>query len=301
MRYAQLRAFHHVALSGGFSAAAERLNQTQPSISDQVKKLERAHDVLLFRREARKVTLTDEGRALFRLTRTFFDDEEAIAAYLSGARARMSGRLRIVADAAAHVTALVGRFRVAHPDVIVSLGAGNTEEVLTRLRDYEAEVGVVGNLGSAPDLHRVELGRSAIVGIAAHGLVPPSTTRLDWCALTRLPLVFREPGSRTRAVLEEAIRLTGVDLRPSIEVEGREAMREIVAAGAGLGFVSEAEFGHDTRLRKIALGGIDLSMSETLVTLKQRQDVPIIRAFIAGIDRGMRHETPSAGEGGGHA
>ena len=65
-----------------------------------------------------------------------------------------------------------------------------------------------------------------------------------------------------------------------IEVEGREAMREVVASGAGLGFLSEAEFGHDRRLRTIPLAGDGLVMSETLVSLSARRDVPVIRAFL---------------------
>jgi LysR family transcriptional regulator, low CO2-responsive transcriptional regulator len=40
-------------------------------------------------------------------------------------------------------------------------------------------------------------------------------------------------------------RRSGVVLPPSIEAEGREAVREIVASGAGIGFVSRAEFGDD--------------------------------------------------------
>ena len=67
---------------------------------------------------------------------------------------------------------------------------------------------------------------------------------------------------------------------PAIEVEGREAMREVVATGAGIGFLSEAEFGHDSRLRKVALTGVDLGMSETLVALTARREVPAIRAFM---------------------
>jgi DNA-binding transcriptional LysR family regulator len=60
-------------------------------------------------------------------------------------------------------------------------------------------------------------------------------------------------------------------------------MREIVASGAGLGFVSEAEFGNDPRLRKVALNGPDLGMAETLVSLTARRDVPAIRAFMKAL------------------
>ena len=60
----------------------------------------------------------------------------------------------------------------------------------------------------------------------------------------------------------------------------RKALRELVATGAGIGFLSEAEFGHDTRLRKLHLTGVDLGMAETLITLTARRDVAVIRAFL---------------------
>lgn len=280
MRYTQLRAFHHVALAGGFSRAAEALNQSQPSISDQVRKLEEAHDTLLFYRDTRQVRLTETGQGLLRLTQRFFETEEEIAEYLDRHRAVPSGQLRIVADSAAHVTPAIGRFRVAHPGVKVSLWTGNTQEVLARLRNYDAEIGVAGNLGATKDFDRVELERSPIVAIASHGLIPGNQNKIVFRDLVRWPLIFRESGSRTREHLEAASKAAGIDLAPAIEVEGREAMREVVATGAGIGFLSEAEFGHDRRLRKFGIAGVDLGMSETLVTLSARRDVPVIRAFL---------------------
>ena len=283
MRYAQLRAFHAVALHGGFSRAAQALNQTQPSISDQVRRLEEAHDVLLFHRDTRQVRLSDTGSGLYRLTKRFFETETEIAAYLDESRAAITGQLRIVADSAIHVTAAIGRFRVAHPEVSLSLWTGNTADVMARLRNYDAEIGVVGNLGHASDVDRVELGRAPIVAIAAHGLIPGEPLEMPFRDLPRWPLIFREPGSRTRARIERAANETGVGLSPAIEVEGREAMREVVATGAGIGFLSEAEFGHDTRLRKVVLTGVDLGMSETLVALTARREVPVIRAFMKAL------------------
>jgi LysR family transcriptional regulator, low CO2-responsive transcriptional regulator len=62
MSYAQLKAFHAVAASGGFSKAAHRLKLTQPAVSDHVRKLEATYGVELFSRTRRKVELTDLGR-----------------------------------------------------------------------------------------------------------------------------------------------------------------------------------------------------------------------------------------------
>lgn len=280
MRYTQLRAFHHVALTGGFSRAAAALNQSQPSISDQVRKLEEAHDTLLFHRDTRQVRLTEAGQGLLRLTQRFFETEDEISDYLDRNRAVPTGQLRIVADSAAHVTPAVGRFRATYPGVTVSLWTGNTQDVLTRVRNYDAEIGVVGNLGAAQDLDRIELERAPIVAIASRGLIPDGQAEIAFTDLVRWPLIFREPGSRTREHLETAAKEAGIRLKPSIQVEGREAMREVVATGAGIGFLSEAEFGHDSRLRKFAIAGVDLGMAETLVTLSARRDVPVIRAFL---------------------
>ena len=287
MNYTQLRAFHQVALRGGFSRAAEAMNQTQPSVSDQVRRLEQAHDTLLFHRESRQVRLTEAGEGLFRLTHEFFEVEERIADYMDRNRAAIQGTLRIVADSALHITDPVSRFRRAHPKVFVSISSGNTEDVLSRLRTYDAEIGVVGNISPAPDLDLVDLGHSPIVVIAQKGYLPRNTRSLRLPDLTAHPLIFREHGSRTRAGLETEAARQGVKLVPAIEVEGREALREVVASGAGIGFVSEAEFGHDRRLQMVPLQGSAAGMSEAIVTLSARRDVPMIRAFMRSVGSGI--------------
>ena len=279
MRYTQLRAFHYVSLHQGFSRAAEAINQTQPSLSDQVRRLEQTNDTLLFHRERRQVRLTQAGEELFRLTREFFDVEERIEDFLDRKRSAISGKLRIVADSALHITSTIGAFRADHPNVLLSIHTGNTEEVLQRLRNYEAEIGVVGSLDPMPDLELVDLGLSPIVAIACKGYLPEKTAFLRFTDLQKHPLIFREQGSRTRANILAEARRQKVPLAPSIEVEGREAMREIVATGAGIGFLSEAEFGHDDRLAQIPIEHMELAMSEAIVTLKARRDVPMIRAF----------------------
>lgn len=285
MRYTQLRAFHQVALSGGFSRAAAALGLTQPSVSDQVRRLEQAHDVLLFRREARAVRLTPEGEELLRLTREFFEVEQRIGDYLDRSRAAVTGTLRIVADSAMHVTQAVGAFRTAHPRAFVSIHTGNTEEVLRRLRKYEAEFGVVGNMPAAPDLDAVDLGWTPIVAVARRGYFPDPDHALEFAELAEHPLVFRETGSRTRAALEAEAAQVGVTLTPAVEVEGREAMREVVASGAGIGFVSIAEFGNDERLCAVPLTGTQMGMRESLVVLSARRDVPVIRAFLRKVQQ----------------
>ena len=158
MRYTQLRAFHFVALYGGFSSAARALNQSQPSLSDHVRQLEQLHDTLLFHREKKHVRLTEAGDELFLLTRQFFDVEEQIGLCLSKRQHQLRGKLRVVADSALHITASLSAFRAANPKTFVTVRTGNSEDVLQRLRHYDAEIGVVGNSPSAPDLVEIPRG-----------------------------------------------------------------------------------------------------------------------------------------------
>src|SRR5215212_9786574 len=86
MSYAQLKAFHAVAASGGFSKAAARLGLSQPAVSDHIRKLETAYGVELFSRTRRKVELTDLGRSLFAITERHFESEAQAVELLSRAR-----------------------------------------------------------------------------------------------------------------------------------------------------------------------------------------------------------------------
>ncbi len=280
MRQSQLRAFHHVAALGGFSRAAEALFLTQPAISEQVRKLEQAYDVLLFYRERKRVRLTETGEHLFLLTKQLFEVEQRIVDYMTETRAAVEGELRIIADSAHHVVGMLTRFRERYPDVTVSLRSGNTEEILHELRSYNAEIGVIGEAPSGPDMAVLDLGESAIIAFAARGLLADPDAGLTLTEAAQFPLILRETGSKTRASLDDEAARQGLILTPAIVAEGREAVREMVASGAGIGFVSLTEFGHDPRLVQIPLNGVDLTMREAIVHLSQRHEVRVIRAFM---------------------
>ena len=124
----------------------------------------------------------------------------------------------------------LSRFRASHPNVFVSVRTGNTDEVMSELRAYNAEIGVVGSMDPGGEFETLDLGSTPIVAFAAKGYLPKETDTMSLGELAERPLVFREKGSKTRQKLEEEAARQKVDLRPAIEVEGREAMREVVAS-----------------------------------------------------------------------
>ena len=280
MTYSQLRAFHCVATYGGFSKAAEKTQHSQPVLSGHVKQLDEFYDNLLFKREKKRISLTSAGKELFILTKQFFEVEEQINSHLSKSSASVSGKIRIVADSAIHIIKILKSFRKNYPDVIIDLTIGNSKEVTTSIRNYDAEIGVIGSPVEGPDLQTLTLETSKIKAIASKKFFNKIPKSLSFQDLEQLPLIFRENGSHTRETLIAEALKQKKQLVPVIEVTGREGLHELVANGLGIGFVSQAEIGQDPRLAHIDIDAGHTEMTETLMYLTARKEVPVIRAFL---------------------
>ena len=281
MRFVQLRAFHFVAICGGFSRAAEELCLTQPAISDQVRKLEEEYDILLFNRHKKQVTLTQAGDRLLEITRRLFDSVSQASELLSESRAMRAGTLRIMADSAQHVLKILAHFRKKYPGVGISVRVGNTETVIENLFSYDADIGILGEIPPGREFETILLNATPISAFVAAEHPLAKRRSLSFGDLKDLPLVMRERGSKARKKFEEAAAAKGYDFTPSITAEGREAVREIVASGAGIGFVSAAEFGEDPRLVRIPLEDEEsMIMEETLICLRERRSGKLVSAFL---------------------
>ncbi|MDQ2703588.1 MAG: LysR substrate-binding domain-containing protein, partial [Pseudomonadota bacterium] len=212
MRYVQLRAFHYVAISGGFSRAAEALFLTQPAISDQVRKLEEEYDVLLFNRHKKRVTLTRFGEQLLEITHRMFDTEQQALGLLSESRALRSGTLRIIADAAHHLLHILGPFREKYPGIQISVRSGNTETVIASLFAYDSDIGVLGEIPEGREFETLKLNATPITAFVASTHRLAGHGPMNFAELAEHPLVLRERGSKTRQKLESMAQSQGVTL-----------------------------------------------------------------------------------------
>ena len=235
--HAQLKAFHAVAQHGSFTKAAERLFLTQPAISDQVRKLEERFGVLLFHRNKRSVRLTDLGERLLSITQRLFVIEAQAQELLQDSQALQTGSLILAVDAPVHVLPQIARFCERYPGISVKIETGNTDESLFRLFNYQADLALLGRDVSDERLISLPLRNDPMVAFVSHN--HPWANRESICLadLHDTPLVLREIGSVTRQTLEEEMAQAGFSIRPAIQVEGREAAREAVVVGIGVGVV----------------------------------------------------------------
>jgi len=185
-----LRAFVAVVDCGGFHRAAERLNLTQSTISQQIKRLELETKRPLFRRTTRSVALTDDGEMLLGDARRLLQLEEA--ARLRMAAPRLSGtvRLGVVEEVAGgSLPSGLGRFAALHPGVKLEVQIGVSAELIELLNAGRLDV-VFAKRPLGTSRGRL-VWREPLVWVAAEAfdLVPGATVPL---ALYREKSVSRE-------------------------------------------------------------------------------------------------------------
>jgi aminoethylphosphonate catabolism LysR family transcriptional regulator len=278
--YAQLKAFHAVAMNGSFTRAADHLCLSQPAVSDQVRKLEDYYGVMVFHRNKRSVGLTDVGERLFELTRRLFDISADAHELLMDYRGLTTGSLNLAVDAPVHMLPHVARFCARYPGVEVKIETGNTDEVLERLFAHRVDFALLGQYVDDDRLSRLQLSSDPMIAFVAHDHPWAQRGSINLAELDDIPLVLREPGSVTRLALEEEMAAANLRIRKAIEVEGREAAREAVAYGIGVGIISAAELGCDPRVCAIPIRDCQRRFTETLVCLRSHSSRRIVSTFM---------------------
>lgn len=280
MNHSQLRAFHAVAREGSFTRAARAESLSQPNLSGQVKALEAAYGVRLFERRGRGVELTELGRQLYAITDRVFALEGEAQALLAGSKALTIGHLRIAADNAIHAMPIMAELKRRHAGVSLSMIIGNSEEVLRQLADYHADVGVTARRPSEPRFHAIPYRRDRLIVFVPHDHPLAGRGPIAVRALEGIDMVLREPGSVTRAVFEHAMAEAGVRVGAIMDIDGREAVREAVASGLGVGVAFAREFVPDDRFVALEVPQARFDVGEYVVCLEERLRLTGVRAFM---------------------
>src|ERR1700739_1711705 len=134
MDFELLRSFVAVAECGGFHRAAEQLNLTQSTLSQQIKRLELETKRPLFRRTTRSVERTEGGELLLGDARRLLQLEEAARQRLAAPRLSGTVRLGVVEEVAGgSLPSALRRFAALHRGVKLEVQTGVSAELIERL------------------------------------------------------------------------------------------------------------------------------------------------------------------------
>jgi aminoethylphosphonate catabolism LysR family transcriptional regulator len=280
MNLTQLKAFHVVASAGSFSLAARTEGVSQPTLSAQVKTLEATYGIGLFNRRGRGVQMTPAGQSLFSITTRLFAASEEAHALLAGSRDLTRGHLRVSADSAYHVIPILAELKKHHAGLTFTLKVDNSAAVLEHLISHAADVAVMAKVTSDPRIHSMKLREDRLILFVPRNHPFARRRRMRLSDLAGGDIVVRERGSITREVFETGLAAARVVPASLIEVQTREAVRETVAAGFGIGVVFDSEFGNDPRFHPIAVADADLNVGEYVVCLEDRRRLALVRAFL---------------------
>jgi len=284
VRLTQLRSFHAVARAGGFTGGAKLLHISQPTVTTQVRFLEETYGIELFYRRGHTVKLTPLGEQLFVIAQKIFALESETVHLLVDSGELKSGHLRVGAVGPFHVTEMLARFNQRFPGMQVSVRVGNSEAALEALVDYQTDIAVLAQLNDDPRFHSVPYSRHPIVIFVHRGHRFASRKSIRIQELEGEGMILREEGSTTRKALDDALRKAGVTPRMVMEIGSREAIREAVIMGVGIGAVSEIEYIPDPDIRMVRVSNAQMHTHAHVVCLEERRGARLVKAFLEIVD-----------------
>lgn len=271
METAQLKAFLRIAETGSISRAAESLGISQPSLSQQLLRLEDEVGIRLFDRMARGVTLTEGGKVFQEHARNILHAaDQAIA---DARHMRDDARGQVVFAMPPSVARMIGAPLVetlgqTAPLVQVRVVEAFCGTIRGWIEAEKIDLGIVYDLGRLPHLVQRPLVSDELLVIGPKGRFDPLDQghELPFSKLLGERIVAPGPQHGLRQLLDrEAVRHGG-PLTFVHEVDSINVMIELVARGHGLAVlpqcaVMEAAWAGQVTLARIAGQGLRRRLS----------------------------------------
>jgi DNA-binding transcriptional LysR family regulator len=272
----QLHAFQEVVALGSFSAAAQRLNLTQPAVSLQIRELERRLGVRLLERLGRRVAPTAAGRDLLPHIRRIEEAAAEAVRTMSDHAGAVTGRVRLGTGATACIYLLpriLRELREQFPRLDITVGTGNTPQIVAAVEANALDIALVTIPAGGRALSVTPILDDEIVAVFAAGGGSPPPDRLTPAALAELPVVLSEPGANARRIIDEWFRRAGVTLKPAMELGSVEAIKELVGAGLGCGLLTRLAV-RDAASRGLAVRSLVPGLRRQLAMVLRRDKTP---------------------------
>ena len=247
MEIHQLRYFIAVADEGNFSRAAAKVRVAQPSLSQQIRKLEAEVGQPLFDRLPRSVVLTEAGRCLIDYARQILASIGDARRSIDELKDEVSGRLAVgaIPTIAPYILPeLVGKFQKHYPEVSLEIVEDVTDGITRRVEAGELDVALASTSQQSPTLRRESVGNEPLLALVpeGHPLAKKTLVELDDLKSQRF-LLLHEMHCLSQQVHH---LLDSRRLRPEIALAGSQlgTIANMVAAEIGVSIVPQMMVKH---------------------------------------------------------
>jgi LysR family transcriptional regulator, low CO2-responsive transcriptional regulator len=282
----QLRTFRAVAEQLSFSAAAQELSISQPSVSYQVKELETVLGLPLIDRLGKRVRLTEAGQVLYEYARRTLALLDEVALVMEQMRGIERGTLRVGASTTVGIYVVplaLGGYKKLHPNLAMSLEIGTRAALLDRLKQCALDLAVLSPPVADPDLVTAPFMEDELVMVVPAGHPLAGRRGLTLRDFAGESFLVREPESGTRLAVELAARQAGVELKVGMELGSNGAIKHAVEAGLGVAVLSSRAVELERRggsLAVVDIEGFPIRRPWSIVHLRRRQLPSAVTQFI---------------------
>lgn len=254
MNPTHLLTFAVVARFKSITQAAQHLHLGQPAVSGQLKLLQSAVGEPLYERKGHQIVLTPAGEGLLKYVEKLQLDFNQANEYVRSLQRVNAGTLRLGSTttiSSYYLPRFVVQLQTLHPGVQVFMRTGDTQEVVRNL--HELDLGFIEGpveQESLPGHYEVfpwQDDEIVLVLPETHALALQYPHSVPLGVFTQHQVIWREPGSGARQVVEKALLEAGIDAPVNIEVSGVAGIKEAVRAGMGIGFASSMALRHESK------------------------------------------------------
>ncbi len=290
-RLKQLRAFCFTARTGNISEAADQLFLSQPSVTLQIKALEREMDITLFERRGPHIALTPEGEILYRLAAPLVEGMDTLKESFAAHYGKLEvGELNIAAGESTILYILpepIRQFAETYPKIKLKLHNVTGRDGLAMLRANEADFAVGSMLEVPEDIvyHPSITFDPMLITALDHPLAGKEKVRLE--EISPYGLILPPRHLSTWRMVDLVFNQQNIPYHVSLEAGGWEVIKKYVEMDLGISIVTDVCLGENDRLAKMPLGHYFPKRSYGVVMRKGKFLSPQAKRFIEMMDPGF--------------
>ncbi len=295
-RLKQLRGFCQVVKSGTISLAAEKLFQSQPSVSLQIQALERELEVKLFERRGPSLKLTPQGEVLYQISQPLVEGIDKLDKTFAATFGQIdSGEVNIGAGESTILYILpepVRRFSAAYPNVKLKLHNVTGRDGLRMLRADEIDFAVGSMLESQEDIlyDPIVTYDPMLITPLDHPLA--GREKVTLADISPFGLILPPRHLSTWRIVDVTFQQAGLGYNVALEAGGWEIIKKYVELGMGISIVTDICLTGNEKVAKVSLAEYFPRRSYGLVQRRARYTSPQAQRFME-----IMHEC-YAGRGG---
>ena len=292
MEFKQLRSFVEVVETGSFTKAAERLFVSQPTISTHIRLLEEEFGTRLVLRDGKRVEATVKGLEIFKEARKILNLHDRLLRTCAASKDPVISLGASTIPSAYILPEILPAFGKLYPDIYFNISQNDSQGVIDGLLDGLFDVGLIGMKPERQSLEALPfcLDRMVLITpVSQHFLSYKKEDTFPAEAFRKEPIILRESGSGSLKSADSFLEGLGIDqsdLTVAARINDQEAIKNLVAGGLGISFISERaakNFILEKRVLAFELPGQAASRELYVVTRKNdilRPEVTDFKKFI---------------------